>query len=121
MTVSPSETNAGTSGAGESTSPKVENNTVMAILSYLGPLVVIPFWVSKEDPFVHFHVKQGSVLLIISILIWIASSIMWILIPLFYVFHIGVVILSVIGIINVVQGKKKELPVVGKYAEMLHI
>ena len=36
--------------------------TIMASLSYVGPLVLIPFLTKKEDPFIMFHVKQGIVL-----------------------------------------------------------
>jgi uncharacterized membrane protein len=93
------------------------SNTGMAILSYLGILIIIPFLTeAHKDPFVKFHIKQGLVLLIaeiassvlaaIPILGWIASPILWLI----------CVVLLIMGIINAASGKQKELPIIGKFA-----
>ena len=34
----------------------------MAVLSYIGPLVIVSYIVANNDPFVKFHIKQGLVL-----------------------------------------------------------
>jgi uncharacterized membrane protein len=97
--------------------PQPSSNTGMALLCYLGILIIIPFLTdSKNDPFVKFHIKQGLVLLVlffaatmiaaIPILGWIVSFVAWVL---------GT-ILAVLGIINALSGKQKELPLIGKYA-----
>ena len=94
------------------------DNKVMAILAYLGILLVIPFLTgSHKDPFVKFHLKQGLVLLIAEV---IASAIAgmavlgWTLSPLIW---LGSVILSILGIINVVNHQMKELPLIGSLAK----
>ena len=89
----------------------------MAILAYLGILIVIPFLTeAHKDPFVKFHIKQGLVLLIteviasviaaIPILGWIASPIIWLI----------CVVLLIMGIVNAASGKEKELPIIGKFS-----
>ena len=37
----------------------VQNNKVMAVLSYIGILVLIPILAAKESPFARFHANQG--------------------------------------------------------------
>lgn len=88
----------------------------MGVLSYLGPLVIIPFLIEKNDPFVKFHIKQGVVLLMIEIILWLGMNILPLMIPVYGILQLGVFILIIIGIINVVQNKEKELPIVGSFA-----
>jgi len=107
-------------GGGEH-KPQDDNRTLMGILSYLGILIVIPFLVSKNDTFVKFHLKQGFVLFVIEIIVWLGMGIFWPLIPLFFLINIGVVILIIIGILNVVNKREKALPVVGKFSRHVNI
>lgn len=93
-----------------------DTNLIMSILAYIGPLVIIPFLVAKDNAHVKFHIKQGLVLLVIEVAVWFLGMILWILLPLLALVNLATLILSVIGIINVVQGKQKELPLVGKYS-----
>src|ERR1700733_6223614 len=95
---------------------KKGNELVMAILAYIGILVVIPYLVSKDDPFVKFHIKQGLVLLCIEIVVWIAGVIAWMLWPLLDIVNLATLILSIIGIITATQHKEKALPIVGQYS-----
>ena len=90
--------------------------SVMAALSYLGPLVIIPFLTHKENSFVMFHIKQGLVLVVLSILIYVAGSLLFFLWPLIGIINLGLLCLSIIGIIRALQKEEKELPIVGKYA-----
>ncbi|MDD5318675.1 MAG: hypothetical protein PHF79_02555 [Candidatus Pacebacteria bacterium] len=97
------------------------HTTVMGVLSYLGILVVIPLIVSRHDPFVKFHIKQGLVLLVIDIILWIVVQLFWILAPIVGLINLGIFVLVVLGIINVVQKKEKELPIVGSFAKHFKI
>lgn len=97
------------------------NKTVMGVLSYLGVLVIIPYIVSRNNPFVRFHIKQGLVLLGIELIVWVLGSLVGPLGVLLLIVNLGVLVLSIIGIVNVVQGKEKELPLVGKFAKNLHV
>lgn len=94
---------------------------LMGVLSYLGPLVIIPLVTSKQDPFVKFHVKQGLVLLSIEIIVWILASILWQLWVVYRLINLATVILSIIGIVNVSQNKEKELPLIGHLSKFFPI
>ncbi len=91
----------------------------LAILSYLGILFLVPWLAEKNNKFSKFHAKQGLILflleiasyllLLIPVAGWIIAPIVWIL----------CVVLLIIGIINVVNGKEKELPVIGQLAKKI--
>ncbi len=103
---------------------KEDKNVVMALLSYLGLLIIIPLVTdAKKEPYVKFHIKQGIVLLITSVAIWIASIILafvpilgWIIVLLAW---IGMLILVIMGIVNSLTGKENKLPVVGQFADKI--
>ena len=94
-----------------------KKNTLMAVLSYLGPLVIVSFIVAKDDPFAKFHIKQGLVLLVIWVVISILQSTMWQFWMLYQLLNLGVFILAIVGIINAAQGKEQDLPLVGQFAK----
>ena len=104
----------------------IEQHKGMSILAYFGPLVLIPILAAKDSPFARYHSNQGLLLCIASIIYGIAYSILsgvilaisWRLY--FVVSIIGLLgfvfaILAVIGILNAVNGRAKELPLIGKY------
>ncbi|SRR3989338_4006796 len=101
------------------------NSQLCAILSYL-LIGIIWYFVDekmKKDGFAKFHAKQGLVLLIFSIAWNIVMSILsmmliflaWIWMLLYYV----PLVLMIIGILNAVNKKEQELPVIGSYAKKL--
>ena len=89
----------------------------LAILAYIGILVVIPLVANKDNnPFVKFHTKQGLVLLIAGVIGAVVSAVPvlgWIAAPFI---GLGVFILMIMGIINAAGGKTKELPLIGHFA-----
>ncbi len=95
--------------------------TILASLSYVGPLVVVPYLTEKENPFIMFHIKQGLVVLILDVALWVAGmffSFMW---PLLQVVNFGLLVLSIIGIVYALQKKEKELPLVGSFASHIKL
>lgn len=96
--------------------------TIMASLSYVGPLVLIPFLTKKDDSFVMFHVRQGLVLFGIEvILMFINMLTFYILSPIVAVINIILVILSIIGILNALKLKEEKIPLTGRWAEKIKI
>ncbi len=100
----------------------IEQNKLMAVLAYLSWLVLVPLFAAKESKFARFHCNQGIVLAIAEIAVWIAFGILRRLPLIGWLFAIaeGLVTLvcfvfAVIGIINAVNGKAKELPFVGGF------
>lgn len=85
----------------------INDNKVMAILCYLGWLILIPLIASKSR-FVKFHANQGLILFIAGFLS---------IIPLVgWVISIVAFILAILGIINAVNGRAKQLPIIGKFS-----
>lgn len=103
-----------------------EKNVGMAVLCYIWILVIVPLLTdAKNDPFVKFHVKQGLVFLIASIIAGVADMILavvpiigWLLIMVIWV---SLFIIWIMGIINAVNGQEKELPIIGKYGAKFNI
>ncbi len=93
--------------------------TLMGVLAYIGPLVLIPFFLAKDDSFVRFHVKQGLVLVVIELILWALGEFMlWkFLAPVIAIINLVLLILSIIGILNVLQKKESRLPLVGAYSD----
>lgn len=97
--------------------PKKGQKNILAIISYIGILCLVPILMKEKDEFVKFHAKQGLVLFIaevatlliswIPILGWFIGFIFWII----------WLVLSLMGIINAVGGKQVPLPVIGKFAK----
>lgn len=101
-----------------------DQGKLMAILSYIGPLVIVSYLVAKDNPVAKFHIKQGAVLFVIEVAVWIVSKFflfLYFLYPLWLVLNLALLVLSIVGIMNVVQGKEKELPLVGKYSSHIPI
>lgn len=96
------------------------NETLMGVLAYLGILVIVPFMMAKNDPFVKFHIKQGLVLVILEIASWLLASVLWQFWEIFQLINLGILVLAIIGIVNVVNKKQAELPLVGSLAKNFH-
>ncbi len=101
----------------------IQENKFMAILSYIGPLVFIPFFARKNSPFAQYHAKRGLNLFILQAIVSVALSVLAIIlgsIPGGNIINwlistpvsLAMTALSVIGIVNAAMGKCKELPVV---------
>ncbi len=98
----------------------IEENKAIAVLSYIGILVLVPLLAKKESKYAQFHAKQGLVLFIAEVIVSILGMIpflgWFILGPLGWIF---VLVLSIIGIVNTLQGHAKELPVLGSLAKSI--
>jgi len=91
----------------------IKDNKLWALLGYLGILCLIPLLGKKDSKFAQFHSKQGLVLLIGEFFVWIPFA-GWIL-------GIIIFILWIMGIVSVINGKMKPLPIVGELAAKLNI
>jgi len=94
----------------------------MAVFAYLWILIIVPFLTdSKNDPFVKYHLKQGLVLIIFEVVGWFLNMVLtWIPIIgslIMWLWWLASLVLVIIGIINVVNGREKELPYIGQYAK----
>lgn len=121
------------------TEKDIESNKGLAMISYLGPLSLIPFLVSKDSKFVEYHAKQGLNLFVIELIFSICSYFLtsiirmpkmcsfwgkssyqcglitpwWISLPISLI-ELLTFLVAVVGFVWAYQGKAKELPFVGK-------
>ncbi len=110
----------------EAVQAKQDKNVLLALLCYLGILLLIPLLTAgRKDAYVKFHLKQGIVLLIAWTGMWILTFILvlipvlgWILIVLIWIF---LLVANIMGIVNSLTGKEAELPLIGKYAGKIRI
>jgi len=112
---------------GEFDGADIEANKILALLSYLGILVLVPIFAAPQSKFARFHANQGVVLIIVELILGFAAGLLTGI--LFFIPVIGWIIggllstvvgiaslaFTVIGIINAVNGQAKELPIIGKY------
>jgi len=93
----------------------------LALISYLGILSLVPVVLKVRNEFSHFHMRQGLVLFIAEIiftLIWVIPLIGWII---GFLGWICCVVLSLVGIVNAIIGKKWQMPVVGRFTDKIKL
>lgn len=102
----------------------VEDNKVMALLSYIGVLVLVPLLAKKDSKYAQFHAKQGLVLFlgeVINGILYLIPGVNFVWFFIGWIVSIFFIVLSVMGIINAYQGKAKELPVIGGLAPKIKL
>jgi uncharacterized membrane protein len=98
-----------------------DQKSLVAAASYVGPLIIIPFLTAKEDPFTQFHIKQGILVFAPGLVVWLFSGFMYGLYPVVMIINLALLILSVIGVVNVLQGKEKALPFIGHLSAKINL
>lgn len=104
----------------------IQQNKVMAILSYIGILVLVPIIGAKDSKFARYHANQGLLLLIASVaynlalrivnaILFVISWRLGFISTILSVVGVVFLVLGIIGIVNAANGRAKELPVIGKY------
>ncbi len=95
----------------------IEDNKVMALLSYIGPLFLVPMLAAPNSKFARYHANQGLVLFLAELIL---SAVSWVIgfIPFVgWIFGLvaGVASLAglILGIVNAANGRAKELPLIG--------
>lgn len=92
----------------------IEKNKVMAGLAYI--IFFLPLLACPDSKFAKYHANQGLLLLIVSfagsIILSLIPIIGWLLLP---IFTVVVLVFAIIGLINGLGGKSKQLPIIGKY------
>lgn len=92
-------------------------NKFLAAISYVWILCIISILCSKNDAFVRYHANQGLVLFIANVIVGIANYIIA-FVPIVgavvaLALNIACFVLMILGIVNAVTGKMKQLPLIG--------
>lgn len=99
----------------------VEDNKLIAAVGYLGVLCLIPLLVRKNSPYAQHHGRQGLVILVTWLLLWIGNiipvlgQIVWV------VGSLALLILIILGMVNALNGKIWDMPVLGQYAKQIKL
>ena len=91
----------------------VEANKVVAALSYVWILFLVPLLGKKDSEFVQFHAKQGLVLFLISFLSWFPV--------LGWIIGIILIIISIMGIVKTLNGEKWEIPYIYNWSKKISL
>lgn len=94
-----------------------DQHRILAALSYVGILFLIPLFGARDSEFAQFHAKQGLVLFAVSVLI---SFIAWI--PFVgWSLAAAAFIVAVYAFFQAIQGVRWEIPYLGSIAAKLKI
>lgn len=91
----------------------IKKNKWIAVIAYF--IFFVPLLVDKESEFGKFHANQGLNLLLLGIAVCVIGSIIPI-IGWFIILPIGGIlclVLAIMGILNAINEKTKELPLIG--------
>ncbi len=101
----------------------IKNNMLISLLAYIGPLALIPFFCAKDSKFARYHAVRGLNLFIIEVVLVIICAVIgiipiiggilgWIVSAV-----VGLICLAfmIIGIVNVVKGRCRELPFISGF------
>ncbi len=102
----------------------VENNKVMAVLAYIGILVFIPIFAAPDSKFARYHANQGLTLFIFDVIYGVIMTVLGvtvgkipvagpIIIAICGLAGLLILILMICGIVNAVNGRAKDLPILG--------
>jgi len=97
------------------------DDKIIAAIGYIWILFLIPLFLKKNNKYCLFHAKQGLVLFVAGIILmviniipvlgWLISFFGWIII----------VIFSILGFINALQGREWKLPFLSSFAEKINL
>lgn len=97
--------------------PDIENNKIVAAMSYIWILCLIPLLGKKNSAFAQFHAKQGFVLFVVDI---VASLIFWF--PFFgQLLMLALVIVSIMGAVKAYNGEKWEIPFIYEWSKKINL
>ncbi len=103
---------------GSMSADDIKNNMPISLLAYIGPLALITYFCAKDSKFARYHAVRGLNLFIIEFLLGIICVIVgaipivgWIVSTAFGLISLA---FSIIGIVNVVKGRCRELPFISK-------
>jgi len=87
----------------------IEDNKLIAALSYIGILFLVPLLVKKDSKFCAEHAKQGLVLFIA----WIVGSFVFWFPIIGWLLGLGLLMMNLMALVKALSGEFWEIPVIG--------
>ena len=91
----------------------MNGNKLLAAISYIGILFLVPLLAAKDDAFARFHANQGLVLFLVGIVLGIIGIIPFVGPIIAGIGGIVTFVFAILGIINAINGAMKPLPLIG--------
>ncbi|MDP2939050.1 MAG: hypothetical protein Q8O13_03065 [Candidatus Omnitrophota bacterium] len=98
---------------------EIEEGKIFAILAYLSILCIIPLILKKDNKFCIFHARQGLILFILEVAIFVLSVIPFVGVILWRLGVLFFGLLSIWCIIQVLLGRYSRIPFVAEFAEKI--
>ena len=100
----------------------VDQNKVLAIIGYLGILFLVPLLAAPKSKFAQYHAKQGMVLFIAEVVLYVAAGIITVVTlglgsVLYMIVGLASLVWTILGIINAANGQMKPLPLIGGFVD----
>ena len=102
----------------------IDQSAFFAPIAYLGVLFFVPILARPKSAFAKYHANQGLLLLLTTIVAYIAIILIGLLLNLvglwfftiflFFVYNLFMIALMIVGAYNASSGYAKELPLVGR-------
>mgnify|MGYP001615753794 CR=1 FL=1 len=99
----------------------ISKNRFYAAISYLWILFIIPLLWKRDSSFAKWHARQGLVLVLAEFFGMMVGWIPFIGYYLSMIIGLLLAILALLGIINALDGKHWEMPILGRYAKKIRI
>jgi uncharacterized membrane protein len=100
------------------------NRTIMIVLSYFGPLALIPLLIEKDDKEVQWHAKHGLVLFVLWIIFCVALAILahipflgclsFLVLP---IVGLAFLVVTILCIVKGINGQRFLIPGVSPFAD----
>ncbi len=98
-----------------------QDDKVYAALSYMWILCLVPLLMKRDREYVHWHARQGFVLFVGEFILFIVGMIPLLGWLINFVGWIAALILSVLGIVAALGGRKWEMPYIYEYVKKLNL
>lgn len=99
----------------------VSENKLIACLSYIGILCLIPLLAKKDSKFAQEHAKQGLVLLLAFVVLFVIGIVPVLGWLIAFFGDLILLVVSLVGLIKCLMGEFWEIPVLGAYRDKFKI
>ncbi len=95
----------------------VEDHKIMAALSYVGVLCLVPLLFMKNSRYAQEHAKQGLLLFIV----WIVGMFVFWFPLIGQLAALALLIVDIVALVKCLQGEFWEIPVIGQYRKKVNL
>lgn len=99
------------------TPEEINSGKTMALVAYIIFFIPLLIEEQRKNKFVMYHTEQSILLVILNVIICILG----VFLPFIYFLLVLTFVLWIIGLINAVNGKVAELPIIGQFGKNFNL